>query len=326
MLFIDADVRLEPGAIEAAVRTAEREKIDLLTCGPAIVCGCLAEWLVQPLMFSTILIGFNADAVNDPQSDTAFAAGPFMLFRRSAYEQIGGHRAVGDQVVEDVALAHLVKQRGLTLRLLSGIKLVSVRMYRSGSALWEGWTKNLFLASGRNLIKSLLFAALMPLIFTVPWIVSLTLLTRAFFYPLTVYEQLSIALSLITIGIHFVMRKIMLEASHFPLRYWWLSGVGGGVISAITLASIIKTETGWGWNLAWAIVETKPHPTSALNQDRPPGGRQSPISLPTLDKEAEFLDDHGEIRQMPICERKTGCLYLECDSGNGRSRGNFWPW
>ena len=247
LLFIDADVRLGEGAIEAAVQTAEREQIDLLSCGPAIICGCLAEWIVQPLMFSTILIGFNADVVNDPKSDKAFAAGPFMLFRRSAYEQIGGHRAVGDQVVEDVALARLVKQSGLTLRLLSGIKLISVRMYRSWQALWEGWTKNMFLGSDRNLLSSLLFAALMPLIFTVPWLALFSSLIQAIFVPLSLDQQLAIVLSLIIISIHFLMRKILLEAGDFPPRYWWLAGVGGVLISAITLASIIKTETGWGW-------------------------------------------------------------------------------
>ncbi|PSB05864.1 glycosyl transferase family 2, partial [filamentous cyanobacterium CCP2] len=247
LLFIDADVRLGEGAIEAAVQTAEREQIDLLSCGPAIICGCLAEWIVQPLMFSTILIGFNADVVNDPKSDKAFAAGPFMLFRRSAYEQIGGHRTVGDQVVEDVALARLVKQSGLTLRLLSGIKLISVRMYRSWQALWEGWTKNMFLGSDRNLLSSLLFAALMPLIFTVPWLALFSSLIQAIFVPSSLDQQLAIVLSLIIISIHFLMRKILLEAGDFSPRYWWLAGVGGVLISAITLASIIKTETGWGW-------------------------------------------------------------------------------
>ena len=31
---------------------------------------------------------------SDPASEVSFAAGPFMLFRRSAYEAIGGHRAL----------------------------------------------------------------------------------------------------------------------------------------------------------------------------------------------------------------------------------------
>ena len=36
LLFIDADVRPGPGAIETAIATAETEKIDLFTCMPAL--------------------------------------------------------------------------------------------------------------------------------------------------------------------------------------------------------------------------------------------------------------------------------------------------
>ena len=51
-------------------------------------------------MFNHLAVCFNFTAVNDPsKTDSAFAGGPFMLFRRSGYEKIGGHD------VEDVELA-----------------------------------------------------------------------------------------------------------------------------------------------------------------------------------------------------------------------------
>ena len=31
------------------------------------------------------------------------------------------------------------------------------------------------------------------------------------------------------------------------MDYWWLSGVGGIIVAALALTSIVKTETGWGW-------------------------------------------------------------------------------
>ena len=247
LLFLDADVRLKPGAIEAALQTAEQEKIDLLTCGPAITCGCLAEWLVQPLMLTVILVGFKAEEVNDPTSETAFAAGPFMLFRRSAYDCLGGHRAVADQVVEDVELARLTKRNGLTLRLLSGINFLSVQMYRSWGALWEGWTKNLYQASNRNLPSTLLFAVYMALVFGIPWLVLVVLLIKAVFIPLQLFDWGAIALSTITIGVHYRIRQLISQSAHIPPRYWWLTGGGGFALAAIAIASIIKTETGWGW-------------------------------------------------------------------------------
>lgn len=47
LLFLDADVRLKPGAIEAALRTAQTEQIDLLSSLPGVLCHSWGEWAVQ---------------------------------------------------------------------------------------------------------------------------------------------------------------------------------------------------------------------------------------------------------------------------------------
>ena len=256
LLFIDADVKLKPGAIETAVQAAQAEQIDLLSLGPAIECGCLTEWLVQPLIISTLLLGFNFRAVNDPHSEMAFAAGPFMLFRRAAYEQIGGHRAVADQVVEDVELSRRIKFSGLKLRYLLGTQLASVRMYRSGQALWEGWTKNLYLGSQRNLGGMATFIMLVLLVCTLPWAALVGLGVKALLLPLTSWNWAAIALAGITVYLHYDLRCVGARLSKIPPRYWWLTGVGGVLVAAIAIASIIKTETGWGWTWRGRSLKT----------------------------------------------------------------------
>lgn len=247
LLFLDADVRLQPGAIETAVQTMQQEQLDLLSCAPAIECGCLAEWLVQPLIISTILIGFNFEAVNDPKSDTAFAAGPFMLFRRSAYDKIGGHRAVADQVVEDVELARRIKFTGLRLKFILGRELATVRMYRSGAALWEGWTKNFYLATQRNLTGSLLFVGLLLLICTVPWLGLLIGLSQIALDGWTSVWVGILMLAASVIALQYDARRQLYPVTGIAPTYWYLMGFGGVAVAAVVIGSIIKTETGWGW-------------------------------------------------------------------------------
>ena len=58
----------------------------------------------------TLFIGINRD-LHD-----AFANGQYLLFNRIVYEAIGGHEAVKDMLVEDYALAQLVKKHGYKLR------------------------------------------------------------------------------------------------------------------------------------------------------------------------------------------------------------------
>jgi chlorobactene glucosyltransferase len=72
------------------------------------------------------------------------ANGQFMLFRRKAYDTVGGHQAVKDVRVEDVWLSRLIKRNGLRLRILDGRNEVSCRMYSSFRGIWEGFSKNLF--------------------------------------------------------------------------------------------------------------------------------------------------------------------------------------
>lgn len=244
LLFLDADTRLKPGAIETTVALMQQEQIDLLSLGLAVVCGCLAEWIAQPVIISILLVGYDFAAVNDPTSDTAFAAGPFMLFSRTAYEKIGGHRAVADQVVEDVELARRIKFSGLKLKYLHGNTAASLRMYRSWGALWEGWTKNFFMGSQRNFKGMIQLIVVLLLIYVVPWIGLGVAISQAF--DATILTVVLFGLSLVGIGLHYRLRQVLAQ-SGLPSRYWWLSGVGGVAVVAIAIGSIIKTETGWGW-------------------------------------------------------------------------------
>ena len=136
VLFIDADVTLAPDAIRRALQQSINEKADLFSLAPRLTCGCLAEWMVQPIMASLLGLGFPILEANDPASTVAFAAGPFMLFRRNSYNTIGGHRALAGEVVEDLALARRIKEGGFRLRYVLGIDAVNLHclLYTSDAA------------------------------------------------------------------------------------------------------------------------------------------------------------------------------------------------
>ena len=242
LLFIDADVRLEAPALQAVLQAvagggSAGPAVDLLTLAPRLECGCLAEWLVQPIVASLLGLGFPLKRSNNPADPTAFAAGPFMLFRRSAYEAIGGHRAVAGEVVEDLALAGAIKASGHRLLYLLGIDLVRLRMYRDLASLWEGWTKNWYLGVDRNPFKAIGSALVVLGGFSLPWLLlSLGLLDRSLGL-----------IGLGAIGLQLSIRIWSRIRFGTPLRYWWLAWLGGLLIGAIVPASIWKTTTGQGW-------------------------------------------------------------------------------
>ena len=94
---------------------------------------------------------YTFEKVNDPKLLDAAANGQFILVQRDVYESVGGHLAIANELLEDVALARLVKRNGSRLYFASGLGIVRTRMYRSFGAMWEGWTKNLYALTGGSL-------------------------------------------------------------------------------------------------------------------------------------------------------------------------------
>jgi hypothetical protein len=128
-----------------------------------------------------------------------------------------------------------------------GHDLASVRMYSSWAALWEGWTKNWYLGSNRNLSAMVQLVVLVLLVLTLPWVEWVRWGGKAFFTPLSPLEWLCLGIAGVSLLLHYRLRQLVQQLSALPTRYWWLTGLGGLLMAAIAIASMIKTETGWGW-------------------------------------------------------------------------------
>jgi chlorobactene glucosyltransferase len=145
LLFTDADTTHGPDLLSRAIAGMEEDDADLLTLVGTQIMGSFWERLVQPQIFLVMLLRFPRfeHTARSGRWREAIANGQFLLFRREAYERIGGHAAVRDEVVEDMALAQHVKRAGLALRIRSAEGDLATRMYRSLGQLVEGWSKNL---------------------------------------------------------------------------------------------------------------------------------------------------------------------------------------
>lgn len=171
LIFTDADVRWQPEALAALVAAMEQMQADLLTVWPTQTTVTWAERLVVPLMAVAIVGYLPLVAVHHlPLAVFAAANGQCMAFRRAIYVPVGGHAAVADQIVEDVALARRVKARGGRLRMMDGNRLIGARMYHDWPSVRDGFAKNILAGHG-NSVPFLLASTLFHwLLFIVPWI------------------------------------------------------------------------------------------------------------------------------------------------------------
>jgi len=151
LLFTDADTIHEPGNLIRAIHEAKKAKVAMLSYSPRQIVTGFWQRALMPLVFSELALSYPPEKISDPDSPLAAANGQFILIRHQAYFAVGGHAAIADSVLEDVALARRVKRRKLGLRFRYAPDAVGTRMYRGFGAMYEGWTKNLALLFGNAL-------------------------------------------------------------------------------------------------------------------------------------------------------------------------------
>lgn len=142
VLFTDADSVHAPDCLARAVAALDRLGGDLLTLVPAIVCVGIAEKLLQPAILGLLFTLDGPRALNEDRARFPLANGQYLLFRRAAYDRVGGHAAVKDRVLDDLALAKATLAAGLKVRLAHAPDDLRVRMYTSFAELWWGYAKS----------------------------------------------------------------------------------------------------------------------------------------------------------------------------------------
>ncbi len=144
-LFVDADTVHHPLMLRHSVAALEAEKADMLTGFLRQETITWGERLTVPVAmwcFFSFLPVPLAHCLRAPS--LSLSNGQWMLFRREAYAAVGGHAAVRDDPVEDIALGRRVKAMGLRWRLVHAGEAVRCRMYRGFQDAVEGFSKNLF--------------------------------------------------------------------------------------------------------------------------------------------------------------------------------------
>ena len=167
LVFIDADLRLEPAAISSAISLMKELQWNFLSPYPREIAKSFAERLIQPLLQWSWLASVPLRrAERGKRKSMVIANGQFFLVKRSAYDAIGGHESIKGEVLDDLQLARTLVGAGFIGGVADGSGVASCRMYNSYSELVDGYTKSLWKAFGGPL-GSIATAAILFLIG--PW-------------------------------------------------------------------------------------------------------------------------------------------------------------
>ena len=236
LLFTDADAVHLPGSTARALADAGSSGAALVSYSPGQEMHTWWERAMIPFVFCRLSQLYSFAAVNDPESPAAAANGQYLLIQRSAYEKIGGHAAVREEVLEDVALARLAKAAGIRLHFAPGDAICRVRMYATFGDMWEGWSKNLLPLiawSGQGVTREIITVG--------PWIPLLCLVLGA-------VNLVIGALGLLLLAGRHISYARLLRKNRFPR-----SGVLYYLLGVVLYCAVL-TSSDWGYargKIAW---------------------------------------------------------------------------
>lgn len=175
LLFVDADVIYQPQAVSAAVARLEENGAAMITLFPKLGMHGFWEHIAMPNLAVFAFMVLNVWLSNRTRNPRlAVGGGPGNLARRDAYDDAGGHEALKDAVVDDVALARLIRRAGNRTEAVRADDFVYVRMYRGLREVIDGFTKNAFATFGRSYVMTVVLTILGILLHVYPYIVALT--------------------------------------------------------------------------------------------------------------------------------------------------------
>lgn len=127
LLLTDADIAHAPDSLRRLVQRARAGDLALVSLMARLRCQSRAErWLIPAFVFFFMML-YPFAWSNRPGARTAAAAGGCMLLRRRDVEAVGGLEPIRDRIIDDCALAGLVKGPGRATWIGLTERVVSLR-------------------------------------------------------------------------------------------------------------------------------------------------------------------------------------------------------
>lgn len=152
VLFTDADTVFDPSCLRACLALARKRRLDMLSLYCTLRNERWYERVAQTAAGFELARQYPLVRANleDHTRRRPFANGQFMLFDASAYRAIGGHEAVKDALLEDIAFSRVVTARGMRSGLLLADGIVACHMYDSWQQFRAGWKRIFTEAANRE--------------------------------------------------------------------------------------------------------------------------------------------------------------------------------
>ena len=153
LVFIDADTRLDPRLLRAAMGLALDRGWDMAGVLPRLSTERVFECIVQPVATMQMMYMFQPRRINRDAHRKPFGLGPFIMLSRDVYNAANLMTAVKDDIQEDLAIARAVHKAGRRVGLASGDGMFHCRMFGGFREFYHGWKRILTRMSGNRVTR-----------------------------------------------------------------------------------------------------------------------------------------------------------------------------
>ena len=137
LLFTDADTTHSKNVLSLAVSHLLSFNLDALSAIPKMLTFDFWTRVTLPMISTFLHTRFSALNVNNPSKKTGYFFGSFFILTRKAYEEVGMHEGVKQEIIEDGALGKKVKESGYKMKMVRADHLIDAVWARDKDTLWN---------------------------------------------------------------------------------------------------------------------------------------------------------------------------------------------
>jgi hopene-associated glycosyltransferase HpnB len=167
--FTDADIEHAQDTLHRLVYRAEKDALDLASLMVLLQAKTFPERLLIPPFLYFFLMLYPPRWIAKPNAITAGAAGGCILLRRNVLAPIRGIASIRGEVIDDCALARLVKKNGGRIWMGLTRRSVSLRSYWSFAELRNMIARTAFTQLHYSILLLVLALAGLFITFLLPW-------------------------------------------------------------------------------------------------------------------------------------------------------------
>jgi chlorobactene glucosyltransferase len=170
-IFTDADTLHYRDTVTKSLAAMTANNLDGISVYPDQIAVTFHERMTVPIinfaiisLMPMILIKYT----KGPFFSTGI--GQFFMFKKEAYESMGGHESIKGEILEDVHLSKQIKKSGFKYMIFDGSKNIHCRMYHNFSEIINGFTKFVYSAFGNNGFMEFIGLSVFSAIFLFPFL------------------------------------------------------------------------------------------------------------------------------------------------------------